>query len=100
MAARATECSPRLGAAGTSRRPLPPGRRIDPFTQHQGAVMSMSALLYLPAVLAGALVLVAIAHTRAQPAPEMARPAQVVQFCQPDEPSADTHRLYCRHVEG
>jgi hypothetical protein len=62
--------------------------------------MTMSALLYLPVVLAGALVLIAIVNTSAQPATEMARPAKVVQFCLPQEPSADTHRLFCRQAEG
>jgi hypothetical protein len=62
--------------------------------------MIMSAILYLPAVLAGALVLIATTATRVQPAPDIARPAQVAQFCLPQEPSADAHRLFCRQAEG
>jgi len=62
--------------------------------------MTMSAILYLPAVLVGALVLIAIANTRAQPATETIRPAKVAQFCLPQEPAADSQRLFCRHAEG
>jgi hypothetical protein len=62
--------------------------------------MTMSAILYIPAVLAGALVLIAIANMRVHPATEIARPVKVAQFCQPQEPAAESYRLFCRSTEG
>ena len=78
----------------------PRDRGIDSIARHRDGAMTMSAILYLPALLAGVLVLVAIASTHAQPVTEAARPAQVAQFCQPQEPTAETFRLFCRSAEG